>query len=191
MTLASKVPPTFVYRGDPEERACSLCWPSWMARGVGPPSLSCCITSENRLFATPWTVAYQAPPSIGFSRQECWSGLPFPSLGDLPDPGTEPGSPTLQADAYHLSHQGSHEFEQIPGDSEGQGSLACCSPCGIQNWTRLATGQQGLSEHEMTDINRTDVSAFLVPRMVAAGVIFWEGVRYLWEYISAPSRISV
>ena len=51
------------------------------------------------LFATPWTIAYQAPPSMGFSRQECWSGLPFPSPGDLPDPGIEPGSPTLQADA--------------------------------------------------------------------------------------------
>ena len=54
--------------------------------------------SRVRLFATPWTVAYQAPPSMGFSRQECWSGLPFPSPGDLPDPGIEPGSPTLQAD---------------------------------------------------------------------------------------------
>ena len=51
------------------------------------------------LFATPWTVAYQAPPSMGFSRQQCWSGLPFPSLRDLPDPGIEHGSPTLQADA--------------------------------------------------------------------------------------------
>ena len=47
----------------------------------------------------PWTVAYQAPPSMGFSRQECWSGLPFPSPGDLPNPGIEPGSPALQADA--------------------------------------------------------------------------------------------
>ena len=45
------------------------------------------------------TVAYQAPPSIGFSRQGCWSGLPFPSPGDLPDLGIEPGSPALQADA--------------------------------------------------------------------------------------------
>ena len=42
--------------------------------------------SRVRLFATPWTVAYQAPPSMGFFRQECWSGLPFPSPGDLPDP---------------------------------------------------------------------------------------------------------
>ena len=48
---------------------------------------------------TPWTVAYQAPLSMGFFRQECWSGLPFPSPGDLPDPGIEPGSPELQADA--------------------------------------------------------------------------------------------
>ena len=54
--------------------------------------------SRVRLFATGWTVAYQAPPSMGFSRQECWSGLPFPSPGDLPDPGIEPASPTLQAD---------------------------------------------------------------------------------------------
>ena len=57
------------------------------------------LQSRFRPFATPWTVAYQAPPSMGFSRQECWSGLPFPSPGDLPNPGIEPGSPALQADA--------------------------------------------------------------------------------------------
>jgi len=45
--------------------------------------------------ATPWTVAYQVPLSMGFSRQEYWSGLPFPSAGDLPDPGIEPQSPAL------------------------------------------------------------------------------------------------
>ena len=50
--------------------------------------------------ATPWTVAYQASPSMGFSRQEYWGGLPFPSPGDLPNPGTEPGSPALQTDAW-------------------------------------------------------------------------------------------
>ena len=50
------------------------------------------------LFATPWTVARQALPSMGFSRQEYWSGLPFPSPGDLPKTGIEPRSPTLQAD---------------------------------------------------------------------------------------------
>ena len=49
--------------------------------------------------ATSWTVACQAPLFMGFSRQECWSGLPFPSPGDLPDPGIETGSPVLQADS--------------------------------------------------------------------------------------------
>ena len=48
-----------------------------------------------QLFATPWTVAYRAPPSMGFSKQEYWSGLPFPSPGELPDPRIEPVSPTL------------------------------------------------------------------------------------------------
>ena len=50
-------------------------------------------------FATPWTAAYQAPLSVGFSRQEYWSGLPFPSPGELPDPGIKPGSPALHADS--------------------------------------------------------------------------------------------
>ena len=55
--------------------------------------------NESVLFVTPWTVAYQAPPSMGFSRQRYRSGLPSPSPGDLPNPGIEPGSPALQADA--------------------------------------------------------------------------------------------
>ena len=54
--------------------------------------------SRVRLFATPWTVAYQALLSMGFSRQEYWSGLPFLSPGDLPNPGIEPRSPELQTD---------------------------------------------------------------------------------------------
>ena len=52
-----------------------------------------------QLFATPWTVTRQAPLSMQFPRQEHWSGLPFPSPGDLPHPGIEPRSPALQADA--------------------------------------------------------------------------------------------
>ena len=54
---------------------------------------------NNMIFAIPWTVAYEAPPSMEFSRQEYWSGLPFPSPWDLPDPWIKPRSPTLQADA--------------------------------------------------------------------------------------------
>ena len=55
--------------------------------------------SHVRLSAAPWTVAYQASLSMGFSRQEYWSGLPFPSPGDLPNPGIKPESPALEADA--------------------------------------------------------------------------------------------
>ena len=55
--------------------------------------------SRVRLFVTLWTVAHQAPSSMGFSRHEYWSGLPFPSPGDLPNPGIKPRSPALQADA--------------------------------------------------------------------------------------------
>ena len=52
-----------------------------------------------QLSATPWTVVYQAPLSMGFSRQEYWSGLPFSSSGDLPGAGTEPVSPALKVDS--------------------------------------------------------------------------------------------
>ena len=68
-------------------------WDGRLEKASKVNSLSCA-----RLFATPWTVACQAPLSMGFSRQESWSGLPFPSPGDLPDPGIEPGSLALQAD---------------------------------------------------------------------------------------------
>ena len=63
--------------------------------------------------ATPWTVACQAPLSMGFSRQEYWSGLPFTSLGDLPNPGIKPGSPALQADSSAIELQGVKEFLSI------------------------------------------------------------------------------
>ena len=56
------------------------------------------LLSRVQLFVTPWTVAHQAPPYMEFSRQEYWSGLPFPSPGDLPNPGIETRSPALQAD---------------------------------------------------------------------------------------------
>ena len=69
-----------------DEKFVELCYESEVAQSF-------------RLFATPWTVAYQGTPSMGFSRQECWSGLPFPSPEELPNPGIEPGSPALQADA--------------------------------------------------------------------------------------------
>ena len=76
--------------------------------------------SRVRLFEAQWTVAYQAPPSMGFSRQEYWSGLPFPSPGDLPDPGIEPRFPSLEADALTSEPPGA---KGKPGLNEGQD---CC-----------------------------------------------------------------
>ena len=61
---------------------------------------------------TLWTVAHQVPPSMGFSRQEYWSGSPFPSPGDLPDPGIKPKSPTLQADALTSEPPGKPDIKK-------------------------------------------------------------------------------
>ena len=100
--------------------------------------------SRVRLFVTPWTVAYQAPQFMEFSRHEYWSGWPCPSPVDLPDPGIKPGSPTLQADTLPSKPPGKsemvrqhhqfngHEFEHAPGDGEEQGSLACCNSWGCK-----------------------------------------------------------
>ena len=70
--------------------------------------------SHVQLFATLWTVAYQASLSMGFSRQEYWSGLPFPFPGDLPDSGIEPGSSALEADALTSEPPGK------PGEKVGE-----------------------------------------------------------------------
>jgi len=75
------------------------------------------LLSHVRLFATPWTIAHPAPLSIEFSRQEYWSGLPFTSPGDLPDPGIKPRSPVLQADSLPSEPPGK------PNDRLGQAQL--------------------------------------------------------------------
>ena len=74
------------------------CWPSREADESE-------VTQSCPTLVTPWTVAYQAPPSMEFSRQEYWSGLPFPSAGNLPNPGIKPTSLTLQVILYQLNHQ--------------------------------------------------------------------------------------
>ena len=77
-------------------------------------------------FVTPWTVAYQALPSMEFSRQDYWSGLPFPSPGDLLNPGIEPGSPALQADALPY---------EPPGKPEVKISQSCLTLCDPMDYT--------------------------------------------------------
>ena len=87
--------------------------------------------SHAQLFATPWTVAHQDPLSMEFSRQGYWGGLPFPSPGDLPNPGTEPRSPALQADALTSEPPGKTPWRRkwqptpvpLPGKFHGQRSL--------------------------------------------------------------------
>ena len=100
--------------------------------------------SRVQLFVTPWTVTYQAPLSKGFSRQEYWSGLPFPSPRGLPDPGIEPGSPALQADALPSEPPG--KLEVPTRDTEGEmgkildhceqksGKSLKLGPIGLGNW---------------------------------------------------------
>ena len=69
-----------------------------------------------QLFGFPWTVAYWAPPSTEFSRQEYWCGLPFPSPGDLSDLGIKSRSPTLQADALPLKKFAANKMYQVTPD---------------------------------------------------------------------------
>ena len=69
--------------------------------------------SRVQLFETPWTVACQTPPSLGFSRQEHWSGLPFPSPGDLPNPRIKPRSPILQTDSLPSEPPGKNTGEHV------------------------------------------------------------------------------
>ena len=91
------------FHSNPKERQCQR-----MLK-VKEKLLSCV-----RLFATAWTVAYQAPPSMRFSRHEYWSGLPFPSPGDLPDPGIEPVSLTFQADTLTSEPPGKQRLKLLP-----------------------------------------------------------------------------
>ena len=74
--------------------------------------------SPVRLLATRWTITYQAPSSMEFSRQEYWSGLPFPSPGDLPDPGIEPRSPALQVDTLPSEPQGKNLNIEMRGEKK-------------------------------------------------------------------------
>ena len=99
----------------------------------GVKSLSCV-----QLFATPWTVAYHASPSMRFSRQQYQSGLPSPSPGDLPNPGIAPRSPTLQADALPSESPGKTRYTQSPGSPE--------NPLDLESvWEGWGDENQGLS----------------------------------------------
>ena len=86
------------------------------------------LLSRVRLFATPWTASLQAPLSMGFSRQEYWSGLPCPPPGDRPDPGIEPGSAASQADSLPSEPPGKPELFLLPSPLPPQ------IPTGLLDW---------------------------------------------------------
>ena len=100
--------------------------------------------SRVRLFATPWTVSYQTPPSMGFSRQEYWSGLPFPSPGDLPDPGVEPRSPALQADTLTSEPLGKPQS-------------------GDKSFTSIMRKLMSCLQNKLSYVNEKNTYLFLVP----------------------------
>ena len=89
--------------------------------------------SRVQLFSTPWTLACGAALSMGFSRQEYWSGLPFPSPGDFPNRGIEPGSPTLQADSLPSESPGKPKITGVDSLSLRQGIF----PTQESNWGLL------------------------------------------------------
>ena len=111
--------------------------------------------SHVRLFATPWTVAQQALPSMGFSRQEYWSGLPFLSPGDLPDSGIKPRSLTLQADTLTSEPPGKPEdkaydcFTRFPVSGHRLGLLYIISIpiCGEQTGNELKLQPLNPTQH--------------------------------------------
>ena len=81
-----------------------------------PTSIGGLVAKSSLTLVTPWTVACLAPLSMGFSRQEYWSGLPFTSPEDLPDPGIKPGSPTFQADSLPSEPPG----KSLKGNTNGE-----------------------------------------------------------------------
>ena len=122
-------------------------------------NISWCVQSLSHvwLFVTPWTVTHQAPLSMGFSRQQSWSGLSCPSPGDRPDPALEPWSPALQADSLPffwatrkaLSAVGWGHKEEAGGDC---GSDCLCTAafwghCPL-SWSRASSGEKGLRDEE-------------------------------------------
>ena len=104
----------------------------------------CQSLSRARLSATPWTAAHQAPLSMRFSRQGYWSGLPFPSPGDRPNPGIKPASPALQADSLLTELQGKPKDTKVKVKSLSQVRLL------LTPWTVIyqAPPSMGFSRQE-------------------------------------------
>ena len=123
--------------------------------------------SRVRLFETPWTVTRQAPPSMGFSRQEYRSVLPFPSPGDLPHPGIELGSPTLQADSLPTEPPGKPTY---PGLLP---KLEKCYPWLYPWGTYRSSGGAWKSDQQLSTLLRS---------------VFFLGYYLTWKFFNKHSR---
>ena len=135
--------------------------------------LSC--FSHVRIFATLWTIAHQAPLSMGFSRQEYWSGLPFPSPGELPDPGIEPRSPALQADALTSEPPGKPTLQQENRLNEKPRHRNEQRP-----FTATRKSESVVAQSCLTLCNAMDCSlpGFSVPGMFQATVLEWVAISF-------------
>ena len=115
----------------------------------------CQLLSCVQLFVTPRTAAHQASLSMGFTRQEYWSGLSFPSPRDLPNPVIEPGSPALLADFYCLSHQGSLQLPldegSLPSPSKDLMIINVWGCVYLQKKGQRETGKSERNEKFLTD----------------------------------------
>ena len=136
--------------------------------------------------ANPWTIARQAPPSMGFSRQEYWNGLPFPSPGDLSDPGIEPRSPALQADALTSEPPGKPLTSLKTDLPDLAGCL--CQYISLSKEHSLSTSRVSRS-HFCTTGKYFEVIIFLYPEDLESRLYFYFCVSYqghLWFRSSGP-----
>ena len=114
-------------------------------------------------FATPWTIACQAPLSMRFPRQEFWSRLPFSSPGDLPDPGIQPASPPWQAGSLPLSHLGSLHRNYYLIHEASLVAQAVKNPPAKQEMWILSLGREDPLEKEMATQYSSSILAWEIP----------------------------
>ena len=131
-------------------------------------SLSCV-----RLFVTPWTVPCQAPPSVGFFREEYWSGLPFPSPGDLPHPGIEPWSPALQADSLP---------SEPPGKNKVKVAQLCPAVCNPRDYTVHGILQARVLEWGSLSL----LQQIFLTQESNCGLLYYRWILYQLSYQGSP-----
>ena len=148
--------------------------------------------SSVRLFVTPWTGAYQAPPSMGCSRQEYWSRLPFPSPGDLPNSGIEPWSPALQADALTSELPGKPfllSYHDYPCLVIAQRPIPWLYPCTWRQPGKRPTLRLHSHRHTHTLMPPVPVFTLNVSHQISSGPLRAVWQSFIFSIISYIPRI--